>query len=102
MILRYLPAAEDEIQRAAQWYAEQRPGLGQEFLADLSVALESVEDHPRRWAKVDGISRSREVRVRSLDRFPYAAVYEVRENELALIALAHHHRRPAYWKGRRV
>jgi hypothetical protein len=36
-----------------------------------------------------------------LDRFPYSIVYRRSADVLVIIALAHHRRRPAYWRGRK-
>lgn len=33
-------------------------------------------------------------------KFPYSVVYYLRGDEVGVIALAHHRRRPAYWKSR--
>ena len=34
-------------------------------------------------------------------RFPYGVIYQVTSNELRVIAVAHHRRRPGYWAGRK-
>jgi hypothetical protein len=34
-------------------------------------------------------------------RFPYSIIYYVRGDELRVIALAHHRRRPEYWVRRK-
>jgi toxin ParE1/3/4 len=36
-----------------------------------------------------------------LRKFPYSIIYYVRGDELRVIALAHHRRRPSYWTGRK-
>jgi hypothetical protein len=35
-----------------------------------------------------------------LRRFPYNLVYQIKPDELRVIALAHQRRRPSYWKNR--
>ena len=40
------PEAEGDALEAFRWYNEQVPGLGQEFLAEIDHALESIRDHP--------------------------------------------------------
>ncbi len=38
--------AEADIEDAAIWYDMQRKGLGQEFLDDVLVALETISENP--------------------------------------------------------
>ncbi|MBK7425134.1 MAG: type II toxin-antitoxin system RelE/ParE family toxin [Propionivibrio sp.] len=34
-------------------------------------------------------------------RFPYSIIYQVTVEELRILAVAHHRRRPGYWSGRK-
>jgi toxin ParE1/3/4 len=36
-----------------------------------------------------------------MKRFPYWLVYMVSEDEIRVLAVAHHSRRPGYWKERK-
>ncbi|HUY13258.1 MAG TPA: hypothetical protein VMX16_06470 [Terriglobia bacterium] len=60
------PAAAAEIGEAFLWYERQQSGLGDEFLAVVQSALESVAAHPVRYSVVH-----RETRRALLHRFPY-------------------------------
>jgi plasmid stabilization system protein ParE len=40
-------------------------------------------------------------RVAVLDRFPFTVVYQIEEDEIVILALAHMSRRPGYWSRRR-
>lgn len=42
----------------------------------------------------------RGVRIHLLRRFPYSVIYIIAPDEIIIVALAHHSRRPGYW-GRR-
>ena len=35
-----------------------------------------------------------------LNRFPYSVVYRTDDQRIVIVAVAHAHRRPAYWRGR--
>ncbi|MBI3461482.1 MAG: type II toxin-antitoxin system RelE/ParE family toxin [Planctomycetes bacterium] len=35
-----------------------------------------------------------------LPRFPYRIIYEVRSDEIVILAIAHNRRRPGYWSRR--
>jgi len=54
------------------WYNGQRDGLGEEFLAAVDAAFDSIERLPDVFARVHG-----EVRRAILSRFPYAVFYRV-------------------------
>jgi plasmid stabilization system protein ParE len=92
---RFHPAAEAELDEAAQWYDERQRGLGFEFLSTVRAKLTSLLQAPERWSLVHGTRRV------LLGRFPYAIVYrQVSEDELEIVAVAHYRRRPKYWARR--
>jgi hypothetical protein len=43
------PEARAELRSAALWYDEQRPGLGDEFIADVSATLEQIGGTPESY-----------------------------------------------------
>jgi plasmid stabilization system protein ParE len=96
---RVQPEVEDEIRAAAQWYEDQA-ALGEAFLVAVSDALESIERHPRRFAKYERLRTPRELRRCLLRNFPYAIIYEVGESRILILAVAHVRRRPNYWRER--
>src|SRR5262249_28102634 len=100
MTARILAEAEEEAQEAAGWYEKQLAGLGFDFLDALAVALQAIEDYPRRHARVPGRFGKREVRRVLLQRFPDKVIYEVRPQEVLVLAVAHARRRPTYWRRR--
>jgi hypothetical protein len=95
-----LPEAEAEIQAAAQWYQDRQAGLGEQFLEELVDALIYIENHPRRSPFHPHLNTRRELRRRALSRFPFHVIYEVKDDGLLIIAVAHAHRKPDYWKDR--
>lgn len=44
--VRLRPEAEQDVADAAGWYAEQREGLGHEFLDEILTMLSSIADNP--------------------------------------------------------
>jgi hypothetical protein len=40
------------------------------------------------------------VRQKVLHRFPFALIYEIDADEIRVFAVAHHSRRPGYWRDR--
>ena len=92
---QFHPAAEVELTEAADWYDEERPGLGIEFIEAVRVNIRQVVQAPRVWPLAAGVRRS------LMRRFPYAIVYRpTHENIVQIVAVAHFKRRPKYWRGR--
>ncbi|NWF38053.1 type II toxin-antitoxin system RelE/ParE family toxin [Mariprofundus sp. NF] len=95
MNIRFLDSACQELDEAVAFYAEERPGLEYDLLREITHALNSIVAFPQAWHPLS--KRSRRCRLR---RFPYGLIYQVREDELLIVAVAHMHRKPDYWKNR--
>jgi plasmid stabilization system protein ParE len=89
------PEADQELEAAALWYDERQPGLGEDFLDEFERTLRRIVTDPERWRKIRGENRQL-----NFHRFPYAIVYNVRQDTLFIKAVMHLHRRPFYWKER--
>ena len=96
----FTPAAREELRAASRWYEEQRFGLGRELLAAVREAIQRVRENPAAGARVPQVPRSLPARRVLLRRFPYALVYLERPDETRLLAVAHLHRAPGYWRDR--
>lgn len=95
MKLRFLEPAASELAEAIDHCESERPGLGQRFLAEVESTIERILLHPDGWARLSTHTR------RCLTRkFPYALVYQTRENETLIVAVMHQRRRPHYWRDR--
>lgn len=89
------PEAEADIEDAATWYDRQRKGLGQEFLDDVLVALDTISENPNIYPVVYRQSRRAVVR-----RFPFGIFYRVDEGLVVVLAVMHGSRHPRRWKKR--
>jgi plasmid stabilization system protein ParE len=87
--------AEVDINEAVGWYETQRAGLGIDFIWNLNVILERIQEHPFQFPVVD-----QEVRRGMLSRFPYGVFFTVDEEEVFVLAVLHLHRHPGTWKSR--
>ncbi len=88
--------AKAELRDAADFYDDQRDGLGSEFLEEIEYLLRHIERSPELHPAVVG-----EVRRVLGKRFPYAVLYwPHRDGRIQVIAVAHLSRRPQYWIGR--
>jgi len=95
MSVRLLPAAQSELYEAIHWYAQQAPGLGDSFLVEFLRTIQLIERHPTGWHPLS--NQTRRCRLR---RFPYGVIYNIDQDDILVVAVAHLHRRPAYWQGR--
>lgn len=94
------PEARAELRRAALWYDERRSGLGDEFVAEVSAALDRIADVPESypaWPRTRAAGAAGPmIRKAPIHRFPYVIAFERHEHVLVL-AVAHGKRRPLYW-----
>jgi plasmid stabilization system protein ParE len=95
MNVRLLTAAQSELDEAIHGYSEQAPGLGDSFLVEFLRTIQLIERHPHGWHPFS--NNTRRCRLR---RFPYGVIYSQAAQGILIVAVAHLHRRPAYWQGR--
>ena len=89
--------AERELIDGALFYArEANAELGLAFIGEFERSLGVLCTRPRLGAVWRGATRRFPLR-----RFPYSIVYQVKPEEVRVIAIAHQRRRPGYWRGRR-
>lgn len=91
------PAAYAELEHARAWYAQHCSVLGDQFVAEVSRAVESVRSAPDTWPLFDARLG---VRRYLIHRFPYAIVYRTVGMSIQVIAVMHLRRRPMYWRER--
>jgi len=89
------PAALAELKSAVAWYLEKNETAALNFVAELDRAIDRVVAAPGRWPRGE-----RGTRKFVLQRFPFAVIYREKEAVVQVLAIAHGHRRPGYWKGR--
>ena len=95
MTVRFLEPAETELDQAVDWYELQTPGLGDTFLIEVLSAVERMALYPQAWHPLgQGLRRCR------LNRFPYGLIYAVENTDILILAVAHLHREPGYWRDR--
>jgi plasmid stabilization system protein ParE len=92
------PEARAELRSAALWYDERRPGLGDEFIAEVSAAFDRIGKGPESYPAWPGTRvRHPLIRKTTVQRFPYVIAFEKHERHLLVLAVAHAKRRPLYW-----
>jgi hypothetical protein len=100
MTPRFLPEADEELEVETERYEGASPGTGRRFFRHVRDMLDRLVQQPRLYGYVDPPVRGREVREAPLKPFDFRLVYEVRPDEILVIAIAHNRRMPNYWRGR--
>lgn len=89
------PDAKEEFDGAVEFYEQNQPGLGLEFAEEIYATIARITQYPDAWSTLSKNSRRCLV-----SRFPYGLIYQIESHTLRIIAVAHLHRRPGYWKER--
>jgi plasmid stabilization system protein ParE len=89
------PEARAEMRESVEFYEARLDGLGFRFLSAVEHTAERISGHPEAGAPLGG-----EFRKRIVPGFPYNVIYRVWEDYIYLVAVAHQHRRPGYWRER--
>ena len=97
MNLVVAPAALAELHEAAAFYTlKANVELGLAFVAEFERTANFLLDNPLLGAVFRGTRRRYTLR-----RFPYSIIYQIATDELRILAVAHHRRRPGYWVHRK-
>jgi plasmid stabilization system protein ParE len=92
---RFDPRAWQEIEAGDDWYLQRSADASLGFIAAISDGLDCISQSPQRWPKyLYGTRRF------VLYRFPFSIVYLDESDVLSIVAVAHHKRKPGYWKSR--
>jgi plasmid stabilization system protein ParE len=89
------PSARAELDASADFYEARLSGLGLRFLVAVEETARRIAESPDAGASMAGGFRKRLVA-----GFPFSIIYRAWEEEVYLVAIAHQHRRPGYWRRR--
>jgi toxin ParE1/3/4 len=89
------PSALAELQSAVNWYWQRSRTAAARFAAEVDRVISLVIESPGRWPA--GEHGTRKIVLR---RFPFAIVYREKQPAVQILAIAHGHRRPEYWRSR--
>jgi plasmid stabilization system protein ParE len=99
MNLRLHRLAVAEIDHEVDYYESRETGLGTQLEDEIGAAFALILRFPKaapQW------KNRPDRRVAVLDRFPFTIPYQIKNNDLVILALAHTSRRPGYWSIRRA
>jgi plasmid stabilization system protein ParE len=84
-----------EYEGAFDWYFDRSPLAASKFADEIDQVIDEIAQTPQRWPiHIHG------TRKLSLPHFPFLVVYRELPSAIQVLAIAHGHRRPGYWKER--
>jgi toxin ParE1/3/4 len=93
--VRLLAGAEADFTEAAAFFENELHGLGARFTDSVQRSLSRLADHPLVGTPLGAAYRK--LRVHG---FPYNVIYRVEADAVLVVAVAHHRRKPGYWRSR--
>ena len=99
MKLKIERGARDDVLDVALKYEKDQTGLGTRFLLAYKGCLRSIHGFPRSFPLFEAAG-DREFRVCHIKPFSYVAVFEVRKDDLVLVAVDHVRHGRRHWKRR--
>ncbi len=88
--------ARQEFLDSAAFYESKVLGLGDRFVNEVNRSIQLLLATPEIGSPNGGVLRSLVID----DNFPFSIIYAIVDETLFIIAIAHHSRRPNYWKNR--
>ena len=89
------PAAYGDLDASRDWYEAKRQGLGDEFLAEVKSAFETIRQFPEARAV-----EFKNVRRALVTRFTHVIYYRIVSDIIEVVAVHHGSRHPRSWKSR--
>ena len=93
--VRFHPAALQDTDDAAAWYAERSVRAAVRFLDELDRLIARIAASPDRFPVFEA-----DLRRAVFQRFPFYVVFRADDLNVVVLAVAHGKRRPRFWHGR--
>ena len=87
------PLTENDVAEAFAWYKERSATAADAFRTQVFAVLDRLGHDPLSWPADEDGNRRRVVK-----RFPFSVWFEVQGQTVTVLAVAHHRRRPSYWR----
>ncbi|MGH8226114.1 MAG: type II toxin-antitoxin system RelE/ParE family toxin [Gammaproteobacteria bacterium] len=96
MNYRLHPDAASEHEKQVAYYEARSPGLGARHHAAFRSSILQVCEAPNRFKMVS----ASDIRRAPINGFPFSIMFRQIQDEIQVLAIAHHRRHPDYWAGR--
>ena len=87
--------AAKELDESFHYYESEYAGRGYRFVRKVEECARRICRYPEL-----GAEELPNIRRMVVDRFPYKIIYMLHNAEIIILAIAHSHRMPVYWKKR--
>jgi toxin ParE1/3/4 len=91
-VIEFQAEARTELLDAIDYYSDIQAGLAEQFVAAVEHASTKICSFPE--AGTEAAAGTRKIRVK---KFPFNVIYQVEDGKIAVVAIAHHSRKPNYW-----
>ncbi len=98
--VRIAPEAAIELEEAAVWYENEQAGLGARLLDAFERAVQLLREPNAPLTPVEGMAGELRAKKLILHKFPFSIIVKELGNCLVVVSLAHHSRKPGYWRAR--
>ena len=95
MQVDFHPAATEELEMSAAWYAQRSLDAARGFAIEVDAALKKVQCDPLRFPHIDHRHQAC-----GIERYPFQIVFRHDGAKIYVVAIAHAKRRPNYWSER--
>lgn len=95
MKFTFHPQARIELEQSVEFYESQQSRIGLEFLGEVYSTIQRITEFPNAYPTL-----SKNTRRCLTNKFPFAVIYQVKINEIFIVAITHLARKPGYWKER--
>lgn len=92
---RYLDEADQEFQEHVGYFDGVSRTVARKFVDHVEAAVRDIRQYPQIGAPL-----TRQVRKLVMTSFKYSILYVDRPDEIIIVAVAPHRRRPGYWRKR--
>ena len=96
MRVRISASAREELKDAIEYHNRERERLGEELAEEIDRVVKLIGERP-----MIGFDIGKGERRFTVDRFRYDVVYRIDEKSVLVLAIAHHRRKPRYWRKRK-
>jgi toxin ParE2 len=93
--VRLLSIAELELDEAIAYYKNKENGLGLRLFSEVNNSIKRILAYPDAWNQISHNTRRCRTNI-----FPFGIIYQTRDTEILIVAIASLHREPDYWKDR--
>ena len=95
MKFTFHPEARIELELAVDYYEKQQTKIGLKFLGEVYSTIKRINEFPNAFPNF-----SKNTRKCLTNRFPFSVIYQIKQNEIFIVAITHLARKPGYWKER--